>query len=89
MKYQSKRKIVEALQWTGENWPEVQKFLARKTYPHTFEYRPEAPRHLQFNTVEGPRLVFPGYFIVRVASHLYELWTPEKFAAQYEPTSVI
>lgn len=85
MRYQSKPSIIEAVQWTGDNFDEVQRFTSSARMS---------------NGGVGPRFLLagkdgaqdyvpvpPGHWIVRQPGDLTDHWPvdPDYFAKKYEP----
>ena len=82
-KYRKHPLIIEAVQWTGDNTPEVQEFLGDRfmgqSYPH---------HYLVFRSIEGAfkasHRVSPGDYIVRGIDGEFYPVKPSIFEMTYE-----
>lgn len=83
MRFHKKPVVIEALQWTGDNLPEVEAFCAGARW---WPYADLGGRmSICLVTLEGTMLANPQDWIIRgVKGELY-LCKPDIFAATYEP----
>ena len=78
MRYTKKPVTIEAVQWTGENWDEIRRFL------------PQAVRVFDMNglrvkTLEGELTVSKGDYIIKGVHGEFYPCKPDIFAKTYEP----
>lgn len=79
MEYVKKPVVIEAVQWTGENWPEV--FDLAGIAIARFE------EHLLVETEEGTMMAYPGDWIIKgIIGEIYPC-KDEVFRATYEQVS--
>lgn len=78
-KYRKKPVVIDAIQWNGENWLEIDNFLG--TYPHeTFP----AMGFIEIETLEGIMTANLGDYIIKgVAGEFYPC-KPDIFEKTYE-----
>jgi hypothetical protein len=88
MKFRKKPVVIEAVQWTGDNWDDVSWFLIDAQAGYTFDRGPgQAPGEaaLSVNTLEGPMRVSLNDWVIRgVQGECYPC-KPDIFAATYDP----
>lgn len=78
MKFRKKPVVIEAVQWTGDNWTEIATFHRGDDFTIT-------GTTLNIRTLEGVMTAQPGDWIIRgVRDELYPC-KPDIFAATYEP----
>lgn len=77
-KYRKRPVVIEALEWTGQNEEEINKFIP----PHIRVYETDG---LYIVTLEGNHFATKGDFIIKgVAGEFYPC-KPDIFAKTYEP----
>lgn len=79
MLYRKRPVIVEAVQWTGKNFKEMDKFINQR-----FEYY-EGSETLVIHTLEGDLDALPGDWIVRGVRGEFYPCKPDIFDMTYEP----
>lgn len=79
LKFRKKPVVIEAVQWLGDNFVEVDEFLG--THPH-MTY-PRAGR-ICINTPDGPRVALIGDWIIRGVSGEYYPCKPDIFEKTYD-----
>ena len=88
MKYRKKPVVVEAIQYTGSNGPEIRCWSDRLAFESpVLEPTPHNPRgdYLQIKTLEGTTTAIPGDWIIKgVAGEFYPC-KPDIFEQTYEP----
>ena len=70
---------IEAVQWTGENWDEIQPFAGLAVVRNE--------EHLLVETDEGTMMAYPGDWIIRGIIGEYYPCKDEVFRATYEEVS--
>ena len=82
MKYRKKHVVIEAVQWEGDNWPEIAAFHRGDDFTTTGDC-------LNIITLEGTMRADPGVWIIRcVKCELYPC-KPDVFEATYEGAEVV
>ena len=79
MKYRKKLKIIDAIQWTGDNYPEVFEFTEGNAYPT--ESHSDT---LGVTTLEGEVKAEKGCYIIRGANGNYYPCQEDFFNKTYE-----
>ena len=79
MKYRNKPVIIDAIQWTGDNYAEVFEFTDGNVYPtkshsDTLAFSPDSDVNVE-----------KGDYITRIAPGAYGLCKEEAFKKIYEP----
>lgn len=79
MKYRKKPVVIDAIQWTGDNYPEVFEFTEGNVYPtkshsDTLAFSPDSDVKVK-----------KGDYIIRIASGAYSLCKEVAFKKIYEP----
>lgn len=82
MRFLKKPVVIEAVQWTGENADEVQKFLQQTE--HAFAGFVKG-RYVDIGTPEGLMVASPGDFIIKGVKGEFYPCKPDIFEATYEP----
>lgn len=78
MKYRKKPVVIEAVQWTGHNWPEIAAFYRDDNFT-------TIGQNLNIATLEGVMTASPGDWIIRgVRGEVYPC-KPDIFDATYDP----
>lgn len=77
-KYRKRPVVVEAIQWTGENYKDVQEFAGKKTVNHFSE------KVLTIRTLKGYRAVSCGDYIVKGIRGEFYPCKPDVFQETYE-----
>jgi len=79
MKFRKKPVTVEAIQWTGANWEDVQDFVKSEEliWEHSLEI-------LEIATLEGNHLAKPGDWIIRGIEGEFYPVKPNIFKKTYE-----
>ena len=77
--YRKKPVVIEAMQWVGDNFVEVDEFVAcpHETYP--------ADGYVIIPTLEGEMRVSLGDWIIRGVSGEFYPFKPDIFEKTYEP----
>ncbi len=79
MRYRKRPIEIEAIQWTGENFGQVEQFMGVRSSFVRGDFN-----GLRLHTLEGVMLAMPGDWIIRgVAGELYPC-KPEIFEQTYE-----
>lgn len=81
MKYRKKPVVIEAVQFTGENFDEC------KTFSGGVAHLPPAGPGLQIETLEGLMLASVGDYIIRGVKGEFYPCKPDIFVATYEPVA--
>ena len=79
MKYRKKPVVIDAIQWTGDNYPEVFEFTEGYAYPT------KAYSDTLALTLYSDVKVKKGDYIIRIASGAYSLCKEAEFNKTYEP----
>jgi hypothetical protein len=82
MKYRKKPVVIDAVQFTSENMPEVTAFIGGEN-GGKFIARP--PGGLGIQTLEGTMWATPGDWIIKGVKGEFYPCKPDIFAATYEP----
>ena len=77
-KYRKRPVVVEAIQWTGENYKDVQEFAGKKTVNHFSE------KVLTIRTLKGYRAVSCGDYIIKGTRGEFYPCKPDVFQETYE-----
>ena len=78
-KFRKKPVVIEAVQWTGDNFDEIEAFVTGRSV------RKDLPDMLRISTLEGWHIASKGDWIIKgVAGECYPC-KPEIFAKTYEP----
>lgn len=80
--YRKKPIVVEAVQWKGDNWLEVDQFMG--DYPH--ETYPKAGI-VKIHTLEGVMIANLGDYIIKGIKGEFYPCKPDIFAETYEPVN--
>lgn len=78
MYYRKKPVVIQAVQWTGNNFDEVMDFLQRKNVSY------DSKTGLIIHTLEGDHFANMGDFIIRGVKGEYYPCKPDIFAATYD-----
>jgi hypothetical protein len=84
--YVKKPIVIEAVQWTGENWPEIHAIVAPISGPfHDYQRSGEAKPYLYLliNTLEGDMRADPGDWIIKGVKGEFYPCKPDIFEATY------
>lgn len=77
--FRKKPVVIEAVQWTGENWLKIDEFIG--SYPHVTK---PATRELSISILEGEHKASIGDWIIKgIAGEFYPC-KPDIFEATYE-----
>ena len=90
MKFRKKPVVIEAIQWTGENYADVRAFAGAGSVHHT---RSDGTDGLRIETLEGVMAANVGDWIIRGVKGEFYPCKPDIFAATYgagdvEPTVI-
>ena len=78
--FRKKPIVIEAVQWTGLNWPDVHAMMTKGDQRMSF-----VDAHLRIYTTEGVMIATRGDWIIKgIAGEFYPC-KPDIFAATYEP----
>lgn len=80
-RYRKKPVVIDAVQWTGENWAEIEAF-GDKVLPLA---RVAAIGYIVVETAEGPLKVQTGDWIIRDVKGEFYPCKPDIFALTYDP----
>ena len=80
--YRKKPIVVEAVQWKGDNWLEVDQFM--RDYPH--ETYPKAGI-VKIHTLEGVMIANLGDYIIKGIKGEFYPCKPDIFTEIYEPVN--
>ena len=78
MKYRRKPVVIDAIQWTGDNYPEVFEFTEGYAYPT------KSHSDTLALTLYSDVKVEKGSYIVRIAQGAYSIWEEDFFNKMYE-----
>ena len=79
-KYRKKPVVIEAVQWTGDNWDEIAKF-----YPNNLMYDyPASKRTIVIQTLEGQTRADQNDWIIKGTRGEFYPCKPDIFEATYE-----
>ena len=86
-KFRKKPVVIEAIQYTGHNGYELERWTARKAIESPVleptDYNPEGC-YLQIATLEGTHTATPGDWIIKGVKGEFYPCKPDIFAATYE-----
>lgn len=87
MRYRSKPSEVEAIQWTGDNFDEIEKFCPEGIVVPGMSCPESAKMYAGKNGIQGCVLLPINHWIVRAAGDLTDHWPVSEiyFAKKYEP----
>jgi len=74
--------VIEAVQWTGDNYDEIATFLAAGDHPLAFTN--DGHRFLVIGTLEGDHQANPGDWIIKGVQGEFYPCKPNIFDATYE-----
>ena len=77
MKYRRKPVVIDAIQWTGDNYAEIFEFTEGKAYLSS--------SHSSTLVLESDVKVGKGYYIIRIAHGAYTICEEDFFNKMYEP----
>ncbi len=86
-KYRKKPVVIEAVQWTGENFTKLADLLGNLEHgrPERLATYDESDMTLKIRTLEGVMTARPGDFIIKgIKGEIYPC-KPDIFKATYEP----
>ncbi len=79
MKYRKKPVVIEAIQWTGDNWTDIKEFMAGEVVEII-----RNSRNIFIETLEGAMMTTPGDWIIKgIAGEFYPC-KPDIFEATYD-----
>lgn len=81
-KYRKKPIIIDAIQWIGDNYGEIQEFTNGKvTYYEWFQYNENGTNKniLQISTREGKMEALKGDFIIKISNNEFSSCKPDIF----------
>ena len=88
MKYRKKPVVIEAIQWTGDNWAEVKEFIEAGSNPRTSGPIRNSV-NLFIDTLEGTMMAIPNDWIIRgIKGELYPC-KPDIFEATYDEVEIM
>jgi len=76
MKFRKKPVVIDALQWTGDNWSKISDFVGKAI--------PIDGESLIIDTLEGTHRASKGNWIIRGVKGEYYSCAPDIFEATYE-----
>lgn len=80
MKYRKKPVVIEAIQWTGDNWDVLSNWCA---YGLTYEY-PSREKKISIKTLEGTMIADLNDWIIKGIKGEFYPCKPDIFEATYE-----
>lgn len=80
MKYRKKPVVIDAIQWTGENWEEIADFITPDYYG---DIHPDQVEIL-INTLEGDHTASKGDWIIKGVKGEFYPCKPDIFEMTYE-----
>ena len=84
MKFRKRPVVIEAIQWTGKNWKEIEEFVnVRKSGVHAW-----IGGDLIIPTLEGNMSATPGDWIIKGVRGEFYPCKPDIFAQTYEQAEV-
>jgi hypothetical protein len=78
-KFRKKPVVIEAVQYNGGNWNEINSFMEGSLSIHPIHKSP------MIHTLEGDHLVTKGDFVIKGVKGEFYPCKPDIFAATYEP----
>lgn len=78
MKYRKKPVVVEAVQWTGNNFIEIDNFITQEHYTYP------SGGILRLHTLEGVMIATKGDYIIKGVQGEFYPCKPDIFEATYE-----
>ena len=81
MKYRKKPVVIEAVQWTGNNYEEICKFVGKKLEAPMIQYK---PNELIIETIEGNHVASEGDFIIKGVHGEFYPCKPDIFEKTYD-----
>lgn len=85
-KYRKKPVVIEAIQWTGDNYNEICRFTGMKLGRTRITFSPEGTSdQLIILTLEGDHRANIGDYIIRGIKGEFYPCKPDIFVATYEP----
>ena len=86
MKYRKKPVVIEAIQWTGENYWEILKWAHAGMHPkmNAIIHGSEVGSGLMVRTLEGNMMASVGDWIIKGVKGEFYPCKPDIFAATYE-----
>lgn len=84
MKYRKKPVIVEAIQFTRDNWEEVLAFTMGKATKFTIERCPQGKAYCTIPTLEGDHIATEKDYIIRGVKGEFYPCKPDIFERTYE-----
>ncbi|MFA5990452.1 MAG: hypothetical protein WC803_12725 [Sphingomonas sp.] len=87
MKYRKKPVVIDAIQWTGKNFQEIEKLLELGDGKRSISYGNQVD-YLEIHTLEGTMKANKGDFVIKgVSGELYPC-KPDIFEKTYEKFSL-
>ncbi len=83
MKYRKKPVVIDAIQWTGKNLLECQKFLG-DSYMNFAERHPDGKSQIDIRTLEGKHTASRGDYLIRGVKGEHYACKPDIFEMTYE-----
>lgn len=81
MKYRKKPVVIEAIQWTGDNWDDIYRFTGSCL---AYEY-PAFEQKLSISTIEGRMVASLHDWIIKGVNGEFYPCKPDIFEQTYEP----
>ncbi len=84
MKYRKKPVVIDAIQWTGKNLLECQKFLGMSFSRHQADRNPGGKSEIVVLTLEGEHIASCGDYLIRGVKGEHYPCKPDVFEMTYE-----
>lgn len=81
MKYKKKPEVIEAIQYTGDNYKEICDFVGKELRRPMIQYE---PLEIIIETLEGNRIVKVNDFIIKGEHGEFYPYKPDIFEKTYE-----
>jgi hypothetical protein len=82
--YRKKPVVIQAIQWTGDNWPDVVRWLVSKGQEWWSRAIDKDTKSIRIPTLEGVTVASAGDWIIRGVAGEFYACKPEIFAKTYE-----
>ena len=84
MKYRKKPVVIEAIQFTRNNFKEIKQFTKNKAYCFVTEKRPDGKCTCIIPTLEGDHIAIEGDYIIKGVKGEFYPCKPDIFEQSYE-----
>ena len=84
MKYRKKPVVIEAIQFTRNNFEEIKYFTNNKAHSFTTERTPNGKSYCTIDTLEGDHIATEGDYIIKGVKGEFYPCKPDIFEQTYE-----